>query len=589
MGGIFAFACRSPRSGSSILEGLRRLTYRGYDSVGVTYLQDSNLVVRKAMGPAEPNKDIFNFASTVAVGHTRYATRGWPTIENAHPQLDCKGAVAVVMDGVIDNYEQFRSLLTAKGHRLRSTTDTEVIAHMVEDGMTPQEVLRQLKGNFSVAMVRAGEGRVWFIQNGQPLVIGKGAECLYLASDLPSLYGMADEALIVPEGSYGYISQDGEVSVLDASGAQVQQLTQKRVKYEPGAVDKGGYPHYMLKEIYEIPDAMERTTHSLMDKYLRLSAMILYGAKRTFVIGNGTSLHAGMVSAYYFSSLGGIDVDVVSAAEFPYYALDSVGTGTVVLAISQSGETSDVIRSVKMAKQRGAVIVGMTNVIGSKLTLESNVYLPIGAGPELAVPATKTFTSTLVATLLLAAYVGLTSGRLEQQELNSIYSDVKAMAKDLMTSLDRIDAEAARVAASLSGFKDAYVSSSGITYPIALEGALKLKEAAMLHAEGVQLGELRHGPMVLAREGYPVVLVRPREEAALELYSRVVEELRAKNSNVVEVSVGGQGTISSPPPPRQELYPISAVVPLQLLAYRVGAAKGLPIDSPPGLAKAITT
>ena len=588
MGGIFAFACRSQRDGSAIFEGLRRLTYRGYDSVGVAFL-DGKIEVKKAMGSADRNPGLFSFTSRVAVGHTRYATRGWPTLENAHPILDCTGSVAVVMDGVIDNYEQLRSSLISRGHKLVTTTDTEVISHLLEEGKGPRDLLATLRGTFSAAYVRSGDERVWFMQDGQPLVIGKGQGCLYLASDLPSLYGFADEAVIVPEGSYGYISASGEFSIFSAEGSPLQQLTSKRVKYEPGSLDRAGYPHYMLKEIYEIPEALERTTHSLMDKYLRLSGMILYGARRTFIIGNGTSLHAGMVSAYYFSSLGGMSIEVVSAAEFPYYALDNVGTGTVVLAVSQSGETSDVIRSIKMAKQRGAVIVGVTNVLGSRLALESNVYLPIGAGPELAVPATKTFTSTLAALMLLAAHVGLTAGKLSQAELNELYDDIRSFSKSLAESLPTVDAAASKIAGELRDSRDAYVVSSGITYPVALEGALKLKEAAMLHAEGVQLGELRHGPMVLTRDNYPIIVIKPREEAAEELYSRVMSELRAREAKVIEVSDSPQASLQATRATRPELYPIAAVVPLQLLAYRVGFERGLPIDLPPGLAKAITT
>jgi len=344
----------------------------------------------------------------------------------------------------------------------------------------------------------------------------------------------------------------------------------------------------MLKEIYEIPEALTRTTATLLDKYLRLSAMILSSARNVIIIGNGTSLHAGLVAQYYFADMAGLSVTVTSAAEFPYYALNNVVTGTVVVAISQSGETSDVIRSVKLAKQRGAVIVGVTNVLGSRLTMHSNVYLPIGAGPEIAVPATKTFTSTLAALAILAGYTGLYTGKFDQSSLSKLYDGLRGLARELKARLEILEKGASMVAEKLASWSNVYVASSGLNYPVALEGALKLKEAALIHAEGVQLGELRHGPIALTGKNHPVIVIEPVEESAVELYARILEELRVREAPVIRVSFREEGELVAPRA-LDPLAPIALVVPLQLLAYKLGVLRNLPIDTPPGLAKAITT
>ncbi|MCD6488768.1 MAG: glutamine--fructose-6-phosphate transaminase (isomerizing) [Desulfurococcales archaeon] len=603
MGGIFGIICPHIIERGALVTGLKRLLYRGYDGAGLAFLDNNgSIVIRKYPGhldEAVKHIDLENISSNIALGHVRYASRGWPSYENTHPLTDCGGNIAVVGDGVIENYEEVRRNLEKKGHRFQSRTDIEVFAHLMEEYLKVMEPLnaiayavRSLKGVYAIALLIKGIPKLYAVNQGQPIVIGVGRECRLISSDIPSLYGFADESLVLNEGMAAEIGLD-RIRIIDINSlAEVKEVLRKRVKYPIEVIEKAGYPHYMLKEIYEIPDAIIRTTYTLMEKYLRLAAMIVYGARNVYVIANGTSLHAGLVSAYYFAELAGISINVVSAAEFPYYALDNISTGTVVIAISQSGETSDVIRSVKLAKQHGAVIVGVTNVVGSRLTLESNVYLPVGAGPEIAVPATKTFTSTLTALAILAAYTGLYTGSFEATELEKLYSSIRDFAKRLSGKMEKIDKSVSEIVEKLTGWKDLYVVSSGINYPIALEAALKLKEAAMVHAEGLQLGELRHGPMVLVRDNYPVVFIKPIEETAIELYERVSQEALARGAMVVTVSEDGTGygdVITTIPSGNRVLSPIASIIPLQLLAYRLGCRYNLPIDTPPGLAKAITT
>ncbi|MET1160067.1 MAG: glutamine--fructose-6-phosphate transaminase (isomerizing) [Thermoprotei archaeon] len=608
MGGIFGIICRDTVPKGALLEGLKRLIYRGYDGAGYAYLdREGKIVIRKAPGHLdEVSKriDFANIPSDIVLGHTRYASRGWPVLENTHPLSDCKNKVAVVGDGFIENYEDIKKELTRRGHIFTSRTDMEIYAHLLEEAVDQgsQEIIKQLikysrilNGTFAIASLIEGLKKLYIVQKGQPLVIGVRSDekCVYVSSDIPSLYGFAEEAIVLSENSVAEVGLE-EIRVYDIiSGDQVpiNQLLRKRVKYPAEVVGKAGYPHYMLKEIMEIPDAIIRTTYSLMEKYLRLASMILYGAKNIYIIGNGTSLHAGYVASYYFTEMAGLNVSAVSAAEFPYYALENVSTGTVVIAISQSGETSDVINSIKLAKQRGAVIIGVTNVIGSRLTLESNVYLPIGAGPEIAVPATKTFVSTLVAMAMLSGYTGMYTGNMTRNEYEDLVKNIRSHAEVLRRELPRYFEETKTLAEKLYGWKDLYVVGSGINYPIALEAALKLKEASIIHAEGVQLGELRHGPMVLIRKNYPVIVIKPIEEQAVELYDKVAKEILNKQGLLITISTDGKGygEVINVVSTNWYLSPMTTIIPLQLLAYHLGVKYGHPIDTPPGLAKAITT
>ncbi len=605
MGGIFGVLCRDRVGKGVVVEGLKRLIYRGYDGVGIAFFDgEGKIVIRKYPGHLDvalKHIDLVNIPSNIVLGHTRYASRGWPVYENTHPLTDCSGGIAVVGDGVIEEYEEKRRILEKKGHVFKSRTDIEVFAHVFEDYLRENDPLksialaaRELNGVYAIASLVKGYNKIYIVNHGQSIVVGirRDSSCVYVSSDIPSLYGFADEAIVLDENSAAEVGLDN-VEIIDIySLSRVTEVTKKRVKYPVEVIDKAGYPHYMLKEIYEIPEALLRTTYTLMEKYLRLASMIVYGAKNVYIIANGTSLHAGLVASYYFADLAGLTVNVVSAAEFPYYVLENISTGTVVIAVSQSGETSDVIRSVKLAKQRGAVIVGVTNVVGSRLTLESNVYLPVGAGPEIAVPATKTFTSTLAALAILAGYTGLYTGVLSEKELESIYSELRSFAKELGKNIERIDYEANSIAEKLVKWNNMYVVSSGINYPIALEAALKLKEAAMMHAEGIQLGELRHGPMVLVEEGYPIIFIKPFEETALELYSRVANEALAKRALVITVSPNNEGfgsIVRTVGYVSRFIAPIASIIPLQLIAYRIGYKRKLPIDTPPSLAKAITT
>ncbi|MBB5254531.1 glutamine--fructose-6-phosphate transaminase (isomerizing) [Sulfurisphaera ohwakuensis] len=580
MGGIFGFICKNPRDVSIINIGLKRLIYRGYDSAGIVYEKDSSLEVIKMLGNIAKSEIKVNDKSKVALGHTRYASRGWPTLNNAHPITDCKGEIGLVMDGILYDYEILREKLEREGHKFVTTTDTEVLPHYLEGNYEEKlkGIWNVVRGLYSFAFIVKGVEKIFAVNAGQGLYIGISNGCFFISSDLPSLTGFAENAIIVPENTYVILSPDS-FKIFNTQGEVDGEL--KRVKYKEEIADKGGFSHFMLKEIYDIPFSLINSVNSLMEKYLSLASMIIANARKVYIIANGSSLHAGYISSYY---LHDVSLNVVSAAEFPYYALDNITTGTVVIAISQSGETSDVIRSVKLAKQRGAVILGITNSVGSRLALESNVYLPITAGPELAVPATKTFTSTIVVLKILSDYVSYQLGKIDKKDIDHDKNEIQRLSKLVLDSLPYMEKRAEELV-NLIDKESLYVASSGINYPIALEGALKFKEASLTHAEGVQLGELLHGPIVLANKGYPILVIKPAEEQAEDLYNKVIKLAKDRGSPIITISP--EGDFRSVKTTR-DLSPIANVIPLQLLSYKLGVKKELPIDTPVGLVKAVT-
>ncbi len=602
MGGIFGAVCSRGIGLDVVTTGLKRLLYRGHDGIGIIGLTDGKFVIKKK--PIRSDKALEELASIeltskVLVGHTRFATHGRPSLENTHPLLDCGGEIAVVGDGIIANYEELKDFLIQKGHSFSSRSDFEVIPHLIEEELKNGEdftsaflnTLRKLEGIYAIAVLWSREDKIYGAAMGEPLFIGKGDECFFLSSDIPSLYGFSNEAVIIGQGQALILTPQG-YTVLDVkTGNVIEELVSKRVKYPVELIDKAGFPHYMIKEIYEVPEAMLRAIAVVQEKYLNLVAMILHSARDIYIIANGTSLHAGMIAGYYFRDLAKLNAHVISAAEFPFYGLENVSIGTAILAISQSGETGDVLRAIKEAKMRGGVVIGVTNIMGSRLTLESNVYLPIGAGVEMAVPATKTFVATLVVLGMLSHRIGVLRGIIDKSDERAFVERVKALSSTLRRELDKIEKIVEDSVKIFEGWDRCYVSSRGINFPIALEGALKIKETAGLQAEGVETGELRHGPITLVSNGYPVVIIAPYEKEAKASSWKVASSVLEYGGRVVSISppdVDVVGYHVKIPETTKFLSPIASVLPLQLLAYKLGVARGMPIDHPRALAKAVT-
>ncbi len=608
MGGLFAASTiRGVDAAPIIVEGIRRQYFRGGDCAGIAVLKDSQLIVRKDSGSVdevESRLSLSNLPGTMGIGHTRFSTHGRPHRENAHPHLDCKGRIAVVGDGAISNYEELRDSLMVSGHRIISRCDFEVVPHLLESRRSEASLIdsladavRMLDGFYSMIILDADAEMMAAYSNMQPLYVGIGGKGVYVSSTRTALHGYAGKVAEIPGGVLIVVSGSRRVEFYRLPSLEPFEAEFKLLSIDPSLLAKDGYPHHMLREIYEIPYALFRTLATIQRKYLSLAAKLIRESRRLYVVADGTSLHAGFVSNYYLVDLTGLSALPVSAAEFPLYHASNVGPGDIVIAISQSGETGDVINSVYEAKLRGATILGITNHVGSRLARLSNLFLPMGAGPELAVPATKTFTSSLLVLYLIALSAAEDSGRLRPSEVRERIAGIKGFAGRLHSEMSRMDSSAAKAAEHIAGCRSGYVVSRGISYPIAMEGALKLKEAAYVHAEGMEAGEFKHGPIVLLDEGFFTVFITPVERQAAEATYPLIESAVEKKATVTIVGfegdprldeLGSQALVIKAPRTDRHLAPIALTVPLQYLAYRLGVAKNLDVDKPRYLTKAVT-
>ncbi|ADM28620.1 sugar isomerase (SIS) [Ignisphaera aggregans DSM 17230] len=606
MGGIFG--ALSPKKSNVIdvvISGLKRLEYRGFSGSGIAFLQDNDLVIYKDAVRIDKLIELYRLdevSSWIAIGQTRYATHGKPHKNNTEPHTDCKNSLAIVGDGAIENYEFLKDATIIRGHKVVSKCDFEIIVHMIEDELgryrdivrSINSVVKDLEGFYTFALLLRDYNSIVLYTSLQPIFIGISKNIYLFSSNKSSMYGIADRYIELGANELGIISENG-VDVYSLSTQSRVVKEERNLDVDPRFIDRGGFPHHMIREIYEIPFSLLRTISSVQDKYLSLSARFIIEARNVFIIGNGTSLHAGLVASYYLSELANVNPIVVSAAEFPLYYVDNIAPGSLVIAISQSGETGDVLQSVYEAKLRGATILGITNYIGSRLANLSNIYLPIGAGPEISIPATKTFTSTLMLLYMLALKASRYRGNIDESEYKDGIKYAKIMAQSLNEYMHRIDKDVAKVVKFISQCRSGYIVSRGITYPIALEGALKFKETAYVHAEGVEAGEFKHGPQSLLDENIFTIFIIPTEKIAIEpTYSLISMAKEYKTKTIVIGYEGDQKLdelgdipVIKLPAVKRHLTPIIATIPLQFLAYRLGIELGRPIDTPRYLSKTV--
>ncbi|MCS7128410.1 MAG: glutamine--fructose-6-phosphate transaminase (isomerizing) [Sulfolobales archaeon] len=607
MGGIFGAISHSGRNIASIvLTGLKRLKHRGFDTTGVAFIDGGRLSVLKEVG--EPREVIEKLkldelSMPIALGHVRFSTHGRPHVDNAHPHLDCSKRIAVVGDGAIANYEAIYDRLIMDGHELKSRSDFEVIAHLIEDGLRRGlstlesiAVMEQgLEGFYSYAILSEESKSIIAYTSLQPLYIGRSRDLTLVSTSKSALHGLADEYVELSGGELAEVNSSTTKFYKLHGLMRIDKCFSKLSVLEE-YVEKDGYPHHMLREMYEVPYAILRCLAVHQEKYLSYASKHIREAKDVYIIANGTSLHAGLVASYYLSELANISPIVTSAAEFPLYYIENVGPGAVVVAISQSGETSDVVQAAYEAKLRGATIMGLTNYVGSKLANIANLYLPIGAGPELAVPATKTFVTTLTTLYKISIRVARDMGRITASEYGEALSRVKDYALKLKEGMAEVDAEAAKAADEIASCRSGYVVSRGITYPIALEGALKIKEVAYMHAEGMEAGEFRHGPISLVERGFFTVFLVPVEahaarasypliKASIDLGATVAVVGFENDPNLFELK---NVSIIKAMQVDRYLAPIAYTIPLQFLAYRLGLKLQRPIDKPRYLTKAVS-
>ena len=605
MCGIIGIVGKSPVS-DRLVDGLKRMEYRGYDSAGVCTVQDGQLIRRRAEGKLANLVTVLKFddaAGNIGIAHTRWATHGAPTTSNAHPHAT--GEVALVHNGIIENFKQLRDELTARGRTFESETDTEVVAHLVseqvEAGNSPAEavkaVLPRLRGAFALAIAfREFPDFLIGARLGSPLVVGYGDGETYLGSDALALAPLTQQIAYLEEGDWVVIAREG-AQIFDKDNNPVErEVTTSGVS--AASIEKGNYRHYMQKEIFEQPTVVAQTLSSYirpLEQTVALPQMgfDLAGVKRITIVACGTSFYAGMVAKYWFETFARVPVDIDVASEFRYR--DPVlEEGGLALFISQSGETADTLAALRHCKENGQTIAVVVNVPTSSMAREADLLLPTHAGPEIGVASTKAFTCQLTALACLAILAGKMRGTITRDmEIELITALIGAPRH--MTEILKDEKHIAHVAREIANARDVLYLGRGINYPLALEGALKLKEISYIHAEGYAAGELKHGPIALIDENVPVIVIAPHDE----LYEKTIsnmEEVAARGGKIVLLTddigleANGHKTFHSIRVPRANAFisPLLYAVPVQLLAYHAAVFIGTDVDQPRNLAKSVT-
>src|SRR5256712_7460311 len=602
-----------------IIEGLRKLEYRGYDSAGIAAVDENHkLQIRRAEGKLRNLEDVLEkdpIDGSYGVGHTRWATHGRPTEENAHPHRDCTGRVVVVHNGIIENYLELKYALRKKDHQFVTETDTEIIAHLIEEHLkggdnfegAVRKMVRELRGIFALSMLSADEpDTIISARLGPPVVIGLGDGEYFVASDIPAILEHTRDVFFLGDGEIAVMTKDS-VRVTDFSGNQIEP-EQQRITWDPIQAEKGGFKHFMLKEIYEQPRAVRETVEGrisldtgrvFLDEMKNLTESDLKNIDSIKIAACGTSWHAGIAGKYMIEQLARINVDVDYASEFRYR--DPVfDENTLLLVITQSGETADTIAALREVKERGARVLAICNVQGSMITREADGTILTHAGPEIGVASTKAFTAQMIALYLFALYMGQMRGTLtadESRKHAQQLAELPVKMEHLLNEADAIE----DLAKEFFRCTDFLYLGRGINFPIALEGALKLKELSYIHAEGYPAGEMKHGPNALIDENLPVVFLAahdPDSEESHQRYEKVLNNIKeVKSRDGIIIALGNEGDAELmescdhfvPLPPTNEyLLPILEVMPLQLLAYHCAIRRGCDIDQPRNLAKSVT-
>jgi glucosamine--fructose-6-phosphate aminotransferase (isomerizing) len=584
-----------------IVKGLKRLEYRGYDSAGVVTGDGEGLHIKKGAGRIDPlvsELGLLNMPGNRGIGHTRWATHGVPNEINAHPHTDCSGKIALVHNGIIENYLELREELRKKGHTFKSDTDTEVIAHLIEEELKSsrnfedamRRALLRLKGSFALGIVYAGEpDRLYFVRNESPLVLGLGTGENFAASDVPAFLEYTRKAVFLDDGEYAVLTRESYTVKKLKTGEKVEKPVQE-IDWTLDMAEKSGYPHFMLKEIYEQPRAIKDAIHGNSDLIPAVAEEIAKYSK-VFFVAMGTSYHAALVGKYLFQRLAGKIALVEEASEFRYEAENILDGDSLVIAITQSGETADTLAAMKLAKRKGAKVMAIVNVVGSMATRVADITLYTHAGPEIGVAATKTYTTQLTVLTMLAMELARKLGRMREEELKKLedeFMNVPQLVESVLSHAGGLE----ELAESLKDQRDFFYIGRGINVPTALEGALKLKEISYIHAEGLSAGELKHGPLALLEEGVPVVAITPSGRLFDKMVSNI-EESKARGAMVVALSDSDElretaDVLVEMPPVNEALTPIVYVVPLQILAYHLAVLRGNDPDKPRNLAKSVT-
>jgi glucosamine--fructose-6-phosphate aminotransferase (isomerizing) len=595
----------------TLIDGLKRLEYRGYDSAGIAVLDKNRITTVKSVGKVqnlvdkitpEMKKELSK--GKIGIAHTRWATHGAPSERNAHPHLDEKSRFAVVHNGIIDNYASIKEHLVNKGHKFLSETDTEVLPHLIDDcyeGDLLQAVaaaLKKIDGTFGIAVISSEHpGQIVTARKGSPIVIGVGEKEKIIASDISAIISYTDKVIFLNDNDIALVEND-KIDLRNIDNVPVSREI-AHIDWDPGSAEKGGFEHFMLKEIFEQPDALANAIRGRLDESLgtgtlsglNLSAHDLVSINRIIIAACGTSLHAGMVGEYFFEDLADIPTEVEQAAEFRYRN-PIINPGTFILAISQSGETADTLAAVREAKQKGATVAGICNVVGSTIPRETGRGVYLHAGPEIGVASTKAFTCQVAILLMMALKFGR-SRRLSRQTGIELVADIKRIP-DLVKKVLATAKDIEKVAKKYAQARDFFFIGRGYLYPVAIEGALKLKEISYIHAEGYHAAELKHGPIALLDENVPVLAMANNIPGKDKIIGNM-QECRARKSPVIAVATEGDEEVRRHaddiiwvPECSQYTVPIPSVVALQLLSYYIAKERGCAIDQPRNLAKSVT-
>jgi glutamine---fructose-6-phosphate transaminase (isomerizing) len=596
-------------AGPILMEGLRRLEYRGYDSAGIALVDEQgDLFVEKRAGKlANLRTAIAERTPHAAVGlaHTRWATHGRPNDVNAHPQVDCTGRITVIHNGIIENFQSLRDGLEARGHTLVSETDTEAIAHLIEEAYqgdiadAARAALRQLDGAYALAIMHRDErDRLVGARKDVPLVVGLGEGESFLASDVSAILGDTRRVIFLEEGDVADLTPS-RVIVTDVEGRPVERVAET-IEWTIEAAEKGGYDTFMLKEIHEQPDALRQSLTGRITRAGRIQAPELEpvadairAATRVELVACGTASYAAMIGARAIQELAGLPARVTVGSEFRYDP-PPLDERTLVIAVTQSGETADTIAPTRLARERGCPIVAVTNTLGSAITREADAVMFLQAGPEMAVAASKTFVTQVTTLVVLAAGIARLRGTLGDATEQALVEGLRGLPAAASRTLELNEAGAPDLARRYVNSRGFMFVGRGATYPAALEGALKLKEISYVHAEGYPAGELKHGPISLLDAECPLVAVATRSSTYEKLISNVMEG-RARDAKVIAVATEGDtgiGRIADDvcwvPDTHEMLSPVLAIIPLQLFAYHVALARGTDVDQPRNLAKSVT-
>lgn len=604
MCGIFGCILKKGNAVPRIIDGLTRLEYRGYDSMGIAILDKGKIIVRKDKGllnEVVSSQRINELSSRIGLGHTRWATHGAPTMENAHPHTDDTGNIAVIHNGVIENYMQIKDELLAKGHRFLSRTDTEVIPHLIEEAMkadcglqeATRRALLQIKGSYALVVISSYEEKIICARNESPLIIGVNEEGNYCASDVPAILPYTNKVIYLRNGEMATLTKD-DYQINKIKTGEALHYTPETITWTLESAEKKDHAHFMQKEILEQPTSLINCL-LLQEKYVNLATTFLDRGKDVFLVGAGTSQHACIAGSYLFSKIARLNTNPIVSSEFIDRYSAIVGADTVILAVSQSGETYDTLKAIDNSRMKAATVIGLTNTVGSSITRISRSYIIQQSGPEIGVAATKTFTSQVLVMVQLAIKLGRLRGKLSQDELDEIDKSLHKVPSLVEETIGKTQEKVQTLAKKYCNNKLFLFLGRGISSATAMEARLKLLEITYIPSLAYPAGESKHGPISIIEDGVACVFICPKGENHVEIIGSIME-MKARGAQIIALCEEGDeeikrisdDVIEMPKEIPELLSPIPYSIPLQLFAYNIAVMKGLNPDKPRNLAKSVT-